>query len=151
MVILGDYANRYLLLLPGQESREGVGYFNCCAVVRGTTILKIAVLLIATTTTSTTTTTILVFGLFVVVRRAFFCTRTGGWEFVGRVKEESRPVPVMSVSQRCGRVSLNRRLRTRRVTASENQTGLGSLVGVKAEDLPNSYARGFYGYLGAMP
>ena len=37
------------------------------------------------------------------------------------------------------------------VTASENQTGLGSLVGVKAEDLPNSYARGFYGYLGAMP
>ncbi|MDD1463975.1 hypothetical protein MEO43_01405 [Dolichospermum sp. ST_sed5] len=67
------------------------------------------------------------------MRRAFFCTRTGGWEFVGRVKEESRPVPVMSV------------------TASENKTGLGSLVGVKAEDLPNSYARGFYGYLGAMP
>jgi len=133
MVILGNYANRYLLLLTGQESREGVGYLNCCAVVRGTTILKIAVLLIATTTISTTTTTILVFGLFVVVRRAFFCTRTGGWEFVGRVKEESRPVPVMSV------------------TVSKNQTGLGSLVGVKAEDLPNSYARGFYGYLGAMP
>ncbi|MEA5553300.1 hypothetical protein VB713_20380 [Anabaena cylindrica UHCC 0172] len=87
-------------------------------MVRGTTILKIAVLLIATTTTSTTT--ILVFGLCVVVRRVLFCTRTGGWEFVGRVKEESRPVPVMSV------------------TASENQTGLGSLVGVKAEDLPNS-------------
>jgi len=125
MVILGNYANRYLLLLPGQESREGVGYLNCCAVVRGTTILKIAVLLIATTTTSITTTTILVFGLYVVVRRAFFCTRTGGWEFVGRVKEESRPVPVMSV------------------TASENKTGLGSLVGVKAEDLPNPYARGF--------
>ncbi|WP_268812092.1 hypothetical protein [Aphanizomenon flos-aquae] len=29
------------------------------------------------------------------------------------------------------------------VTASENKTGLGSLVGVKAEDLPNPYARGF--------
>jgi hypothetical protein len=109
-----------------------MGYLNCCAVVRGTTILKIAVLLIATTTISITTTTILVFGLYVVVRRAFFCTRTGGWEFVGRVKEESRPVPVMSV------------------TASENQTGLGSLVGVKAEDLPNPYARGFYGYLSAI-
>jgi len=105
MGILGDYANRYLLLLIGQESREGMGYLNCCAVVRGTTILKIAVLLIATTTTSTTT--ILGFGLPVVARRAFFCTRTDGWEFVGCVKEESRPVPVMSV------------------TASKNQTGVG--------------------------
>jgi hypothetical protein len=36
------------------------------------------------------------------------------------------------------------------VTASENQTGLGSLVGVKAEDLPNPYAQGFYGYLSAI-
>ncbi len=118
MVILGDYANRYLLLLHGQESREGVGYISCCAVVLGTTILIIAVLLIATTTTSTTT--ILVFGLYVVARRVFFCTRTDGCEFVGRVKEESRPVPVMSV------------------TASENQIGLSILVGVKAEDLLNS-------------
>jgi hypothetical protein len=51
-----------------------MGYLNCCAVVRGTTILKIAVLLIATTTISITTTTILVFGLYVVVRRGLDST-----------------------------------------------------------------------------
>ncbi len=91
-------------------------------VVLGTTILKTAVRRIATTTMRATGTTTTVFVLCVLLR-ALFCTRTGGWEFVGRVEEESRPVPVMSVSQRCGRVSLRRRLRTRRVTASKNQTG----------------------------
>ena len=40
-----------------------------CLVVRGATILGIAVLLLATPTTSMTTTTLLVFGLYVVVRR----------------------------------------------------------------------------------
>ncbi|MFB2934947.1 hypothetical protein ACE1B6_06680 [Aerosakkonemataceae cyanobacterium BLCC-F154] len=46
---------------------------------------------------TTITTTILVFVLY-VVRSALLCTRTGGWEFVGRVEQESRPVPVMSVT-----------------------------------------------------
>ena len=55
-----------------------------------------------------------------VWRRALFCARVGVWEYVERAEEESRPVPVMLV------------------TVSKNQTGLGSLVGVKAERLPNS-------------
>ncbi|WP_375511805.1 hypothetical protein [uncultured Nostoc sp.] len=52
---------------------------------------------------------------------------------VGICRECNRrvqPTPVMSVSQRCGRVSLRRRLRTQRVMISKNQTELGSLVGV---------------------
>jgi hypothetical protein len=90
-----------------------MGNSGCCAVVRGTTILKIAVLLIATTTTPTTiTTTISVFVLCVVYfRRALFCARVGVWECIERAKEESRPVPVMSV------------------TVSKYQLGWGSLVG----------------------
>jgi hypothetical protein len=131
MEILGNYAKRYLLHSFGRGSKEGMGNSGCCAVVRGTTILKIAVLLIATTTTPTTiTTTISVFVLCVVYfRRALFCARVGVWECIERAKEESRPVPVMSVSQRCGRVSLRRRLRTQRVTVSKYQLGWGSLVG----------------------
>ncbi len=120
MATLGGCVNRYLLLLLGQEGREGMGNSGCCAVVRGTTILKTVVLPIATTTTQTTRTTISVFGLCVVVwLRALFCTRVGGCECVERVKKESRPVPVISVM------------------VSENKTELGSLVGVKAEQLPN--------------
>ncbi|WP_156818084.1 hypothetical protein [Mastigocladopsis repens] len=69
-------------------------------MVRGTTILKTVVLLTATgTTPTTTTTTTTVFGLCAVLLRALFCTRTGEWEFVGRVKEESRPVPAMLAHQ----------------------------------------------------
>ncbi len=119
MGILGSCANRYLLFSLGRGSKEGVGNSGCCAVVRGTTILKIAVLPIATTTTQTTITTTSVFGLCAVLRRALFCARVGVWECVERAKEESRPVPAMLV------------------TVSENQTGLGSLVGVKAERLPS--------------
>jgi hypothetical protein len=119
MEILGSCANRYLPLSLGRGGKEGAGNSGCCAVVRGTTILKIAVLLTATGTTQTTITTTSVFGLCVVLRRALFCARVGVWECVERAKEESRPVPVMSA------------------TASENQTGLGSLVGVKAERLPS--------------
>jgi hypothetical protein len=47
-----------------------MGNSGCCAVVRGTTILKIAVLLIATTTTPTTITTISGFGLCAVFERS---------------------------------------------------------------------------------
>ncbi|WP_228060021.1 hypothetical protein [Plectonema radiosum] len=46
-----------------------------------------------------------------MLRRALFCARVGVWECIERAEEESRPVPVMLV------------------TVSENQTGLGSLVG----------------------
>ncbi len=102
-----------------QEDREGAGNSDCCAVVRGTTTLKTVVLPIATGIPPTTVTTMWVFGWCAVVLAALSCTRTGGWEFVGRVKGESRPVPVMLV------------------TASKHKTGLGSLVGVKAEDLPS--------------
>ncbi|WP_442854745.1 hypothetical protein [Fischerella sp. PCC 9605] len=101
-----------------QEGEEGAGTSGCCAVVRGTTIQGIAVRRIATTTTRTTTTTTSGFGLWFPAR-ALFCARVGVWECVERALEESRPVPVMSA------------------TASENQTGLGSLVGVKAERLPS--------------
>ena len=48
--------------------------------------------------------------VFVVWWRVLFYTRTGEWEFVGRVLGESRPVSVMLV------------------TASENKTESGSLV-----------------------
>jgi hypothetical protein len=109
-----------LLFSVGRGSKEGAGNSGCCAVVRGTTILKTVVLPIATGTTQTTITTTSGFGLCVVLlRRALFCARVGVWECVERAKEESRPVPAMLV------------------TASENQTGLGSLVGVKAERLPD--------------
>ncbi|MFB2917351.1 hypothetical protein [Aerosakkonema funiforme] len=57
-----------------------------------------------------TVTTISVFVLSVLLRVLFFA-RTGEWEFVGRVLEESRPVPAMSV------------------TTSKNKTGWSSLVG----------------------
>ena len=46
---------------------------SCCAVVRGSTFLSIAVLLIATATFSAST-TLLVFGLYVVVRRGLDST-----------------------------------------------------------------------------
>ncbi len=119
MGILGSYANRYLLLSSGREGKEGTGNSGCCAVVRGTTILKTVVLLIASGSTPTTTTTTSVFASSVVVRRrALFCARVGVWECVERAEEESRLVPVILV------------------TVSENQTELGSLVGVKAERLP---------------
>ncbi len=121
MVILGSCVNRYLLHSLGRGSKEGTGNSGCCAVVLGTTILKIAVLPIVTGTTQTTTTTTSGFGWSVSLRRALFCARVGVWECVERAKEESRPVPAMSA------------------TTSENQTGLGSLVGVKAERLPNLY------------
>jgi hypothetical protein len=54
----------------------------------------------------------------VASRRALFCTGTARWESGGRVKDESRPAPVMLA------------------TASENNPGLGSLVS-EAERLPN--------------
>ena len=47
---------------------------SCCAVVRGTAILTIAVLLFAASAISTATTAILVFGLYVVVRRGLDST-----------------------------------------------------------------------------
>ncbi len=110
MGTLGNYANRYLLHLHGRGGREGVSQSDCCAVVPGTTILKIVVLRIAIGTPPITTTTTTVFR-WCALRRALFCTRAGGWEFVGSVEEESMLVPVMSV------------------TISKNKTGLGSLVG----------------------
>ncbi len=85
-------------------------------MVRGTTILRIAVLRVATGTTPTTT--ISVFGLCAVFRRALFCARVGACECVERAFEESRPIPVMLV------------------TVSENQPWLGSLVGVKPNSCP---------------
>ncbi len=128
MGILGGYVKRYLHLLYLQEGKEGVGTSGCCVVVPGTTIRGIAVLHIVTTTTRTTGTTT---GASVLLSppRALFCARVGVWECVERAKKESRPAPVMSVSQRYGRVSLRRRLRTQRVTISEDKTGLGRLVG----------------------
>ena len=44
-------------------------------------------------------------------RRALFCARVDAWECIERAKEESRPVPAISV------------------TVSKYQTGWGSLVG----------------------
>ncbi|WP_414582754.1 hypothetical protein [Scytonema sp. PCC 10023] len=64
----------------------------------------------------TTGTTTWVFGLW-LRGSALFCVRTGGWEFIGRTKEESRPSPV------------------RLITTSENQTEPDSLVDCKVEQL----------------
>jgi len=74
MVTLGDCAKRYLPLLLGRESREGIGNTNCGAVL-GTTILKTAVLPTATTIAQTASTTTTVFELSVALR-ALFCVRT---------------------------------------------------------------------------
>jgi len=51
---------------------------------------------------------------------ALLLTRTGGWESIGSVFEESSPVP------------------ENEATRSENQVGSGSLVGGKIEDFPGS-------------
>ncbi|BAY69124.1 hypothetical protein NIES23_19150 [Trichormus variabilis NIES-23] len=90
MVILGDYANRYLLPSILGESREGVGEPDCGAAP-GTTILKTAVPRPATTTigrSATTSTTILV---FVLSARSgvLFTARVGRWESVESATEES--------------------------------------------------------------
>jgi hypothetical protein len=122
MVILGGYVKRYSHLLYLQEGEEGAGTSGCCAVVPGTTIRGIAVLRVVTTTSRTIGTTTTGFGLSFPPRE-LFCARVGVWECVERAEEESRPVPVMLV------------------TVSEYQTELGSLVGVKAEQLPNSTNR----------
>ncbi len=119
MEILGSCDKRYLPHLFGQGGKEGTGNSGCYAVVRGTTILKTVVLQIATGTIRATTTTTSGFGWFAFLRRALFCTRFGGWESSESVREESRLVPAIPV------------------TVSENQAGLGTLVGVKAEGLPN--------------
>ncbi len=92
---------------------------SCCAVVRGSTIPGTVVLPIATPTIRTSASTLSVFVLSVRLR-VLFCTRTGRWESVGRVREESRPAPVILV------------------TGSENKTELSSLVSCKAERLLNS-------------
>ena len=63
---------------------DGTGNPGCCAAVLGITILKIAVRLIVTIMMRASTTTTTVFVLSVVLR-ALFYSRTGGWEFVGRV------------------------------------------------------------------
>ncbi len=89
-----------------------MGKTECCAVVRGTTILKTAVLLIATGTIPTTGTTTTVFGLFALFPPELFCARVGVWECVERAEEESRPVPAILV------------------TVSEYQIGSSSLVGI---------------------
>ncbi len=62
----------------------------------GTTNHKIAVPPRATTTIPIIVTTILVCELC-VKSPALFCTRTGRWESVGCVKEESRPIPEISI------------------------------------------------------
>jgi hypothetical protein len=84
--------------------------------VRGTTIRGTAALRIVTGTRPTTGTTTSVFGLS-LLRPALFCVRTDGWEFIGHIKEESRPTPVRSKM------------------ISENQTESDSLVGFIAEQL----------------
>ena len=75
-------------MLRGETSAAGgfpsVGIWRTRRVVRGTTILKTAVRRVATSTMRATGTTTSVFVLCVLLR-ALFCTRTGGWEFVGRV------------------------------------------------------------------
>ena len=87
-----------------------MGNPECCAVVRGTTILKIAVLPIATTTRTTTTTT--AFGLCVVSPpSALLCQSRCMGMYRACLYKSPDLFPVMLV------------------TVSENQTGLGSLVG----------------------
>jgi hypothetical protein len=87
MVILGNYANRYLLPSILGESREGVGEPDCGAVP-GTTILKTAAPRIATTTTARTATTISVFVLSARLG-VLFTARVGRWESVESATEES--------------------------------------------------------------
>ncbi|MBE8967830.1 hypothetical protein IQ277_16690 [Nostocales cyanobacterium LEGE 12452] len=88
-------------------------------MVLGTTIRGIAVLPIVTTTTRTSRNNNIGFRVVVSAASALLCqSRRMG---IRRAcLKESRPVPVMSM------------------TISENQTGLGSLVGVIAEQLLNS-------------
>ncbi len=63
-----------------------------------------------TGTLRTTGTTTSVFVWWLVLLRALFSIRAGGWEFIGSIEEESRPIPVM------------------RVTSSKNKTEVGILV-----------------------
>ncbi len=62
--------------------------------VPGITIRGTVALLIATTTIPIIVTTTTVFVLSAVLR-VLFRARAGKWEFVGRAKKESRPVPAM--------------------------------------------------------
>jgi len=87
MVILGSYANRYLLPSILGESREGAGEPDCGAGL-GSTILETAVPRLATTTTATTATTISVFGLC-ALPGGLFTARVGRWESVESATEES--------------------------------------------------------------
>jgi hypothetical protein len=70
----------------------------------GTVALRIAIGILRTIGTTTS-----VFG-WLSLLPALFRVRTGGWEFIGRILEESSPVPVILV------------------TISKYQTELGSLV-----------------------
>ncbi len=88
----------------------GANQPSCCGAVPGTTTLKTAVLLTATGTHPPTKTITLVFGSS-VFPPALFSTRVDEWEFIERVREESRFAPVMLE------------------TASKNKTGPDGLVG----------------------
>ncbi len=99
-------------LLHQEEKERARQNDNNYRLLRGgscSSILSTAVRRFAATILRAAGATLSVFVLY-VPQRALFCARTGGWEFTGRAEEESRPVPVMSV------------------TASENQTGRGNLV-----------------------
>jgi hypothetical protein len=90
---------------------------GCCAADRGTTMRPTCGAPTATGTTRIIGTTITGCASWLWVR-ALFEVRAGGWEFIGRTDEESRPVPAMEA------------------TPSENQPGAGGLVSVRAEQSP---------------